>query len=227
MRKQVSATFVFHSSSRTMVEGQGEAEVVQQFESLQLEPSTSAPGPLDAVEGERRKGTVRWFNASKGFGFIQPEGVSGEEEDLFVHQVRAYYRCRLYIMICRTGAAASIGPTPYSVPWACRASSDHASRICGSENGPFTYLSNLARIMNAKYDCTRSSQPAIRSALITHARVCTSRNTSQLSNSHQRTNSTQYLNYMRQATWAPLSQHRAVGRVPAWNKASGVTAQRT
>lgn len=30
---------------------------------------------------ERKKGTIKWFNSSKGFGFIQqPNG-----EDLFVH----------------------------------------------------------------------------------------------------------------------------------------------
>jgi cold shock protein len=33
------------------------------------------------MEGEPMKGTVKWFNSWKGFGFIKPE--SGE--DVFVH----------------------------------------------------------------------------------------------------------------------------------------------
>jgi cold shock protein len=31
---------------------------------------------------ERLNGTVKWFNAQKGFGFIQPDG---QDKDVFVH----------------------------------------------------------------------------------------------------------------------------------------------
>lgn len=37
------------------------------------------------ADRDRLKGTVKWFNASKGFGFITPD--QGEQE-LFVHQVK-------------------------------------------------------------------------------------------------------------------------------------------
>ena len=40
----------------------------------------------EEVPSSKQTGVVKWFNPSKGFGFITPDEG---ENDLFVHQVRA------------------------------------------------------------------------------------------------------------------------------------------
>jgi hypothetical protein len=44
-------------------------------------PTATARG--QHLETEMPKGTVKWFNPTKGYGFIQPTGGGGK--DVFVH----------------------------------------------------------------------------------------------------------------------------------------------
>jgi cold shock CspA family protein len=49
-------------------------------EELHPRPAASAPEPLNPVES---LGTVKWYNTTKGFGFVMPE-LGGEE--VFLHR---------------------------------------------------------------------------------------------------------------------------------------------
>lgn len=42
-------------------------------------PHTAAPNAI------RYRGTVKWFNPDKGYGFITPDSRDGYEKDVFVH----------------------------------------------------------------------------------------------------------------------------------------------
>ena len=44
----------------------------------------------------REKGTVKWFNGAKGYGFIQPQGGGGK--DVFVH-ISAVERAGLLLVL--------------------------------------------------------------------------------------------------------------------------------
>lgn len=48
---------------------------------LRTTSSFASAGPGKALEGPRESGTVKWFNATKGFGFI----VCDSGDEVFVH----------------------------------------------------------------------------------------------------------------------------------------------